>query len=182
MYNSITITVLAKIWHVLELGYKYSFLRKIIGGIGEIFKNLGKGSRVLNLFISEKKIAEESLFYSIYCRFIDSMYIVIKKLREVIEKRRKNSLLDRTIVKLFENNFQVVNTFLVFLLSFSFTIIIINIVKGIFFDNILIISIIIALLSLIGLSLNLDYKEIINNSGIYKFLKEIFSIDEGGNK
>ena len=103
-------------------------------------------------------------------------------MREVIEKRRKNSLLDRTIVKLFENNFQVVNTFLVFLLSFSFTIIIINIVKGIFFDNILIISIIIALLSVIGLSLNLDYKEILNNSGIYKFLKEIFSIDEGGNK
>ena len=49
MYSSVTITVLAKIWSAIQLGYEHSLFKKIMSTIGKGFKYISKGLSLIHI-------------------------------------------------------------------------------------------------------------------------------------
>jgi hypothetical protein len=182
MYNSVTVAILSRIWYCLEKSYKYSFLKVIIGGICNSFRFLAKGSAVVKFFASNRKMVEESFVYKIYSRLIDFIGKIIDALRLLINKGKKGSIIDWSVSKLFKDQTEILNTACSFMLVFALSIIIVNLARGRFSGRSYIVSFAIIVLSLIGLSTKNNFNEVLENSVMVRFIKGIFSVDEGGNQ
>lgn len=182
MHNSISITILVKVYGGLKRGYEFSLLKKILIVIGNGFRYVGRGSWFVNFFTSDTSLAEESFFYKLYCKFIDFIYRIIENLRRIVKQMKKTSIIDNIILKLFKDRRETQDTFNTFFLFFSSTIIFINIIKGKILVKANIISIFIILLSLTGIGIKNKHENVIEGSLIFMFIKSVFSIDEGGKK
>lgn len=185
MYNSVTVTVLAKIWYFLVLGYEHSIFKKIMNSIGRGFKYVGRGSKVVELFTSNGKKVKETYFYHIYCKFIDGIYHILKWLNVKLKKWRDFSFIDKSAVSNFRDEDSIQHSFAIFLLFFGITIFIFNAIRGKFLGNSFRISILIILIALLGIKYDGGYLKLIQNSNTYKFFRSIFTVDkahEGGEK
>lgn len=182
MYNSVTVTVLAKIWSGIKRGYEYSIFKKIMNILGRGLKYVGKGSCFINFFTSNRKMVEESLFHAIYCKCMDGIHKILESLNKLIYKGRTGSLIDISTTSVFKDEDSIQSALSIFFLFFGLTVFILNAIRGKFFGNSFRISILIILLGLIGLKFDGGYMAIIRNSNTYKFVNSIFTIDEGGEK
>lgn len=182
MYSSITVTVLAKIWSAIQLGYEHSFFKKIMDAISKGFEYISKGSKFLRLFSSNRKMAGETLFYKIYCKFIDLIYKIIEAIRKLINKVKDGSILDSSATVLFRDEIEIQNTFAVFSLFFGLTVFIFNAVRGKFLGKSFYVSIFVILIGIFGLKREGGYKMLLEESKSFKFLKSIFTMDKGGER
>lgn len=182
MYNSVTVTILSRIWYCLEEGYKYSFLKVIIDGICNGFSFLAKGSVVVKFFTSNRKMMEESFIYKIYSRLIDFIEKILDAMRLLINKGEKGSIIDWSVSKLFKDQTEILNTACSFMLVFALSIIIANLTRGRFSGRSYVVSFAIIVLSLIGLNIKNNFNEVLENSAMFRFIKGIFSVDEGGDQ
>lgn len=178
MYSSIVVKVLVKIWHVLSVGYEYSFLHRIIKPIKESLINFGKGSKVMKVFTSNRRLLEESFLYSTYAKFIDIINRFLASIRRSIQKNGSNSIIYTTVNKLFRTKNDMLNTFFAFFLAFGIGIILNNIFRGYNSGRSYIVSLILIIFSSLGLTEGLDLEEILNGSIVIRFIKSIFTIDE----
>lgn len=185
MYNSITVTVLARIWEALKISYSYSFLKYILINIGKGFKFIGKDAAIVKLFSSDRKLVDESLFYSIYLKFMNCLRKGFLGLNSLVSKHRKGSFIDKAVGRLFKDDVETQNTTCVFMFFFGMSILIINIfVREKFFGKSNIVSAIIILFSILGMNFKNNYKMILNGSCVFRFVRGIFLPDpnEGGTK
>lgn len=180
--NSIAISILVKAWAELKKSYKYSLFRKVLNRIGEGFNHLSKGSLFISLFTSNSELIEKSLFYKIYCSFINLMFSTVENIRKIVNKAKSGSIINTTISKLFEDKKQIYISFYVFFLFLGLTTLLINFSKGLVFTREALIAIAIVLISLMGLSIKDIYEEVLRKSIIFKAIKSIFTIDEEGDK
>lgn len=178
--NSIIISISIRIWTKLKIAYKYSLFKRVINKIGEVFKYLSKGSLFINFFTSNRELINKSIFYKIYCKFIDLMYSTIEKMRKVVNKGKEGSIIYRTFSKLFKNRKQIHISFHIFFLFFGFTILLINLGKKFVFTKEVLISLLVIFISLIGLSIRNIYEKVLQGSIILQGLKSTFTIDEEG--
>lgn len=182
MYSSVTVTVLAKIWSAIQLGYEHSLFKKIMSTIGKGFKYISKGSNFLRLFSSNRKMAGETLFYKIYCKFIDLIYKLVEAIRKLINKGKGGSVLDSSATVLFRDKIEIQNTFAVFSLFFGLTVFIFNAVRGKFLGKSFYVSIFVLLIGIFGLKYEGGYKMLLEESNSFKFLKSLFTTDKGGER
>ena len=180
MYDSLTLTVLSNIYNGIKRGYEYSLFKKVLIKISKVFKYLSRGSWFVRFFTSDRKILEESLFYKLYCKFLDNVYKFIKYFNKAANRWKENSIIYIIISRLFKDKRKTQDTFHIFLMFFGLTLLFLNIFKGQILTKTNILSIFIVLISLLGIKNG--YEEGIKESLILKFIKGFVSIDEGGRK
>lgn len=179
MYNSIVVQFLVNVWQVLEKGYKYSLLKMFNDKLIKGFKFLSKGSLTISLFTSSRSLLEESLLYRIYCWILDIITRSFRELRKGIKKVNHGSLIYTTVYNLFYDEVQLQGTFYIFFMAFGTGLIGNNLVRGYYSGRSYLISIALIFISLMGMKIKDDYKSILEESHIFKFVKSIFTIDEG---
>ena len=179
MYNSIIVRFLVNAWSLTANSYNNSLLKKINDRLIRGIKHLSKGSLTISLFISDRSLIKESLLYKLYTIIINLANKVINGLREGIENTSHGSVIYTTIYNLFRDEVQLQNTFYIFIMAFGVGIIGNNLIRGYYHGRSYLISIVLITISLIGLNIKEDYKNILEGSHIFKLVKSIFTIDEG---
>lgn len=182
MYNSIIVGFLVKIWDLFVLGYEDSLVKKIVDGIKAFISFLFKGSIVKGIFTGDKRIILESKFYKVYSWILEKIDMVLNRLNKYIKKIGNNSIVYNNMFNLFKNEIEIIRTISIFFLFFGIGVIINNIRIGAFAGRSYIISIILILGSLIIINIGNNLNDILNSSCCYNFIKDLFSIDEGGDQ
>lgn len=178
MYNSIIVRSLTRIWNALAVGYKYSLLNRLVGYILKGIAFLSKGSCIVRLFTSNRSLLEESLFYVIYCNSIDLINRLIKSIKDWVGKYSSSSFVYNTIYKLFSTEKNMMQTFFVFFMTFGLGIIVNNVLRGYYSGRSYVISIILIIVSLVGLIEDVDIKGVFKGSYVFRLVESIFTIDE----
>lgn len=181
MYNSLFVSLIVKIYRFIVCQYDKSLLKKIINFFGEKLSYLSNGSRFKNIFKSQDYLIEKSLIYSLYSKFMKSLNKTIDKLRALIKRISRSSLVYKSIKSLFKTKTEVLRTFFVFTLSFGLGLLINNIIRGHYSGRSYLVAIIAIVASIIGISLRENYKQILKESWFYRFIYSVFSIEEGTN-
>lgn len=180
MYNSIIISVLAKIWILIICGYKESILKKAVDQIQKIIKFLFNGSFVLGFFTSSRSLIRESFVFHLISKTVDFISLMFKYINRYINKIKQSSVIYLNCKRLFYNEIEILRSFFVFLFFFGIGIILNNIIRGYFSGRSYIIAAAFTISSLVGLALKENYKVVLNSSWTYRFVESIFTIDEGG--
>lgn len=178
MYNSITVRILMKMWNALAIGYKHSLLNRFVSYMIRNISTLSRGSYIARLFISNRSLLEESLFYIIYSNSVDFINRFIKSIRDWVGKYNSKSIAYNTFYKLFATEKNMMQTFCVFFIAFGTGIIINNVLRGYYSGRSYFISIILIIVSLIGLVEDIDIRGIFKESYAFRFVESIFTIDE----
>jgi len=181
MYNSFVIRNLAKLWDFLTINYEGSLVKRFVDGIKRIVELLFKGSIIKEIFKSEDSIIEKSIFYRIYSFKVDLISKVLKYSNQYIKKISENSGVSKNVRSLFKSDMEIIRTMMVFFLFFGVGVIGINFTKGYFLAISTIMSICLVVFILVNLGGIENYGNVLNNSFIIKFIKGIFTVDEGGN-
>ncbi|MBU5438503.1 hypothetical protein KQI42_10810 [Tissierella sp. MSJ-40] len=180
MYNSVVVSIFVKLWRIMVLGYNHSIIKRVVDFISGGIKHLSKGSNVVSFFTSNKRITEESVFYKIYASIIKTVNNGFKKVNNYIKSIGDNSLIYRNVYKLFSKDVEAIRTSCVFIFSFGIGLLINNLVRGFYAGKSYIVAFFLIIVSIIGLTLKENYKEVLSNSWLFKFIESIFTIDEGG--
>ena len=179
MYNSLFVSLIVKIYRSIIYQYDKSLLKKAIDSFNRGLSYLSKGSRFKSIFISEDSLIEKGFIYSLYNKFMMILNRAIDKIRGYIKKNGEHSLVYKNIESLFGTKTEVLRTFFVFMLSFGLGLLINNIIRGYYSGRSYLVAIIAIIASIIGISLRENYKMIVKNSLVYRFVYSIFSIEEG---
>ena len=169
MYNSLVVRFLVKIWNIFIWGYNNSFLKKI----GDVIKKA-----ITYLFFGS--VIEMSLFYKLYVKIVDTINKLIKHINKYTKRIGNNSIMYKSLSKLFKDNSEVTNTIFSFIMFFGIGIILNNVFRGLWSGRSYIIAILLILISLIVINLKDRYSEILKGSFVFGFVMSLFAIDEGG--
>jgi len=180
MYNSIVISNIVKLWLLILYGYKRSILKKTVDGIKKIIVFLFKGSFVIEFFTSRKSLIEKSIIFHLISKTTDFINIVFKHINGYVKKKSKSSIIYFNLKKIFSTKVDILRSFFIFIFFFGIGLVGNNMIRGFYSGRSYIIAAIFIIISLIGLALKENYKEILENSWIYRFVESIFTIDEGG--
>ena len=180
MYNSIIISVFAKIWILIIFGYKESILKKVVDQIQKVMIFLFNGSVVIGFLTSSRSLIQESFVFYLISRATDLINLLFKHINSYIKKNKQSSIIYLNAKKLFYNDIEILRSFFVFIFFFGIGIVINNIIRGFYSGKSYIVAAVLTVGSLIGLALKENYKRILDSSWTYKFVESIFTIDEGG--
>jgi len=178
MYNSIIVRSLMSIWNALAIGYKHSLLNRLVVFLLGNISNLRKGSYVIRFFTSNRSLWEESLFYAIFCSLIDLINRLINSIRNWVERYNSGSFVYNTVSRLFGTERNMIQTFSLFFMAFGLGIVVNNILRGYYSGRSYIISLILIILSVIGLTQDIDVRDILKGSYAFRLIESIFTIDE----
>lgn len=180
MYNSILVGFLVKIWDVFVLGYEDSLVKKIVDGLKNFVSILFRGSIVKNIFVEEQGIIPNSGFYKIYAWILRKNNEFWKYLNNQMKRIGNSSVVYRTTHSLFRDEIEIIRTISLFFLFFGIGLIINNLRIGALSGKSYIVAIILSIGALISINMGNNIHEILNSSYCYNFIKDLFSIDEGG--
>ncbi len=180
MYNSLVVRFLVKIWNSFVSAYDTSLIKKIAHSIKGAINYLFFGSVTKDLFTSEKSIIEMSTFYKVYVKVTDTISKWLKGINKYIKRIGNNSIIYKSVNRLFKDNAGVMNTLFVFILFFGIGILGNNVLRGLWSGRSYIVAFGLILISLIGIILKDRYSAILKSSFVYKFILSFFTIDEGG--
>lgn len=180
MYNSLVVRFLVRIWDSFIFGYDNSFIKKIADMIKKTVTYLFFGSVIKDIFVSDKSIIEISLFYKIYVKIVDTINKLIRSINNYTKKIGNNSIMYKSLSKLFKDNSEVANTIFNFILFFGVGIIINNVLRGLWSGKSYIVAVALIIMSIIGILLKNKYSEILKGSFAFRFVIGLFAIDEGG--
>lgn len=180
MYNSLLVSMFAKIWFGILHGYESSFIKKIVDLIKRIISYLVNGSILVNVFTNNQSLIEKSIFYKAFAKTMDLITLIFSNINKYINKIGQHSLIYKSISSLFSSEIELIRSFSMFIFFFGIGIIGNNITRGLFSGRSYIIAMILIIGALIGLFIKEDYKEILASSLFYRFVAGIFIIDEGG--
>lgn len=179
VYNSYFIGALVKVWNALERGYEYSILKRINYSLRGGFERLSSGSRIVNLFISNRSLIEESLLYGLYANMIDGINRGLDSMRDIMKNICKGSIVYNTIYNLFKDEYSVQRTTSLFFLVLGIGIIGVNLLKGLNQYKFYMFPILLLGISILNIGLGVSYRGILEGSHVFSFIKGIFIIDEG---
>lgn len=180
MYNSLVVRYLVKIWNAIIFGYNNSLIKKIADWIKKSIAYLFFGSITKDIFVSDKSIIEMSLFYKIYVKIVDTISKLLKSINDYIKSIGNNSIMYKSLSKLFKDNDQVANTIFSFIFFFGIGIVLNNVLRGLWSGRSYIVALALIIVSIIGIMLKDRYSEILKGSFVFRFVMSLFTIDEGG--
>ncbi len=178
MYNSIFVSLVVRFWEFINREYKRSFLKKIVDSFSRAWEYLSNGSRFKSIFTSRDYLIEKSFIYKGYASFIDFVNRVLNRVRSYIEKNSDSSIIYKNVRSLFSTKVELFRTFFVFTLSFGLGLAVNNIIRGYYAGRSYLAIAVLVFLSLVGISLKENYKDIFKNSIVWRIIYSIFSIEE----
>lgn len=182
MYNSIVVGGLVKFWNFLYSSYEESLLKKIIDKPKSLFSYLFRYSILGKLLTSKDSLILKTVFYKIYSKIVKSTDKLFTKINKFFINVAGDGIGYKNIKSLFKDNGESMKTVSLFIISLLTGMIFI----GVFVSNInsgeVYIMSIIALLLMGFLSLRLfdNYKDVLKESLMWRFVSSLFTIDEGG--
>ena len=180
MYNSFIVRLFVGAGNVFSLAYQDSFLKSIVNVFKRCISYLTNGSVTINLFIKSYKVIENSATYRLFTKALNFISRIFKSLKGWFKSFGQGSIAYNSIKKLFRTNIAVIISISVFILTLAIGIIISNLTRGLFSGRSYIGSIILILASVIVISRGERLKDLLEGSFVYRFIRDIFVIDEGG--
>lgn len=180
MYNSFIVRIFVGAGNVFSLAYQDSLFKNIVNVFKRCISYLTNGSLVVNLFIKKYKVIENSGSYRLFSIVLEFLSRIFKSLNEWFKRLGKGSIVYKSMEKLFHTNLALIISISVFILVFAIGIIISNLSKGLFSGRSYVASIILILISAIAINRGEDLKDLLEGSYVYRFIRDIFIIDEGG--
>lgn len=182
MYNSYTVRVLSRFWSIINEFYKYSIIKRVIETIIHAIKSIGSGSYVIKFFTNDRSSIENSRIYDIYQKLICFIEVIFNKVRGVVVKYKEGSLISSICTSIFDSTSRTIGTISLFVISFSIINIIIDILNNniVTYGNIALLAI--TIFSIITYIYRDNIKDVILSSFIIRLIKDIFTIDDGGDQ
>lgn len=182
MYNSIVVGGLVNLWNLFYNSYEESFLKKIIDKPKNVFSYLFKNSILGKLLTSKDSLILKSLFYKMYSKIVEFADKLFGKLNSFFTNVSREGLIYANIKSLFKDNGKSMKTISLFIVSLLTGIILIGIsVSSINAREVYIMSVVV--LILMGFSsINFldNYKDVLKESLMWRFVSSLFTIDKGG--
>ncbi len=182
MYNSYTVSVLNRLWRTINSFYKYSTIRKINDSIIRTFKKMLNGSLIANFMTNDESLIESSAFYKIYGKLISFIESLFNRLRTLAKQYKQGSILNRIGESIFESHVTTISTISLFIIAFSLVNIGIDAVNGNIKTHGNALLFIITVIFILVFTNRESVKEAVDNSLFIKLLKNIFTIDNGGDQ
>jgi len=182
MYNSYIVSVLNRIWLTINSFYKYSTVKKINDAIIRASEKILSGSLIANFITNDESLIESSAFYKMYGKLISFIESLFNRLRTLIKQYKQGSILNRIGYSIFESHVTTISTISLFIIAFSLVNTGINALNGNIntYDNVL--FFIITVIFILVFANRESVKEAVDNSLFIKLLKNIFTIDNGGDQ
>lgn len=179
MYNSFFINLSVKSWNYLQKVYRYSILHRISSFFIEGFKKLSRGSKVVELFISDRNLIEESFLFGLYGNLIEGINTRFNSINNYMKNIRGASLACNTICKLFSNGIRLKTTVSLFSIILGIGIIVANLIQGLASYKLYLPPLGLIIFTLLLMLPAIGYKEILEGSYVFNLIKDIFLLDEG---
>lgn len=182
MYNSFILRLFAGAYDSFALAYRKSILKSMVDNIKRCFLYLTHGSMFISIFTEDSKVIESGIFYNVFSKIIGFGNQILESLNKIFKRNSRESITFNIISKLFSSNTSLIRSISVFTLFFGVGIIFNNVKNGAFSGRSYIISLAIIIVNIISLSVGEDIENLCNNSFVYRFIKDLFIIDEGGDQ
>lgn len=182
MYNSLIVRTFVGAYDAFTLAYEESILKIIVDAFKKCILYLTEGSVFISIFNKDLNLIEESIFYRLFSRVLDLISKTFKKLNSLLKKIGEESVIYNNFNKLFGGNAALVRSLAVFVLFFAIGIVFNNLIRGFFSGRSYIVSLFLIIGTMIVIALGEDLEELLNNSFVYRFIKDLFIIDQGGDQ
>ncbi len=182
MYNSYTVRILTRFWNKVIYYYNYSFIKAVFSRLGNSISMASSGSVIKRIFTNKASLIEKSLIYRFYTAVINFIEKISDNVRSSFNRLKEGSILCRVVYDLTNGKEKLITTLSVSIIGFGLAIIATRVFRGniISYTNIAALTLIIIAIFCIALSNKSE--NIIDNSYIVKLVKDIFTIDDGGDK
>lgn len=184
MYNSFIVGGLVNLWNIFLNSYDKSLLKKIIDKPKNLFSSLYEYSNTKSILTSKDSLILKSVFYKIFSNIVGFVDKLFGRIHKFFIDKSDGSLVYKSISSLFKTEGELIKTIYLFILS----LLVGMILNGVFIfdvDSRKIYTMSVITLILIGISgfkIWNNYKEILDSSLIWRFIRSLFKIDEGGER
>lgn len=180
MYNSFIIRIFVGAFDAFTLAYEGSILKRIVDAFKRCILYLTNGSIFISIFTKSFNFIEKSVFYKLYSKIMDFGTNILKKLNNLIRKIGEESIVYNSFSKLFGTNIALVRSLAVFVLFFAIGIILNNLTKGAFSGRSYVVSFVLIIGTTMVIALGDGLEKLLDNSFAYRFIIDLFTIDEEG--
>lgn len=182
MYNSFIVRIFVGAGNAFTLAYKESILKRLVDAFNRCISYLTNGSIVISIFSKSFDFIEKSICYRLFSNVLDFVTNIFKKLNNLTKKIGEESIVYNSFSKLFGNNTALIRSLTVFVLIFAVGIVANNLIRGAFSGRSYIVSLGLIFVTVIVIAIGDGLEKLLNNSFIYRFIKDLFIIDEGGDQ
>ncbi len=182
MYNSYTVNLLSRLWRTINSYYSYSFIKKVSDITILGLKAMLSGSHIVRFITNEKSLIEKSIFYNLYRKLISISESLFNKLRELIKQYKEGSFLCKLGSSVFESDSTTIEVISLFIIAFSAFNILIDTLNNSIKTRGNAVLFIAIVMSIIIYKYKNNIKGAIEQSLFIKLLKDIFTIDDGGDQ
>ena len=180
MYNSFIVRIFVGAYDAFTLAYEESILKRIVNAFNKCILYLTNGSILISIFTKSFNFIEKSLFYRLISRVLDFGTNLFKKLNKFIKRIGEESIVYNSFSKLFGTNIALVRSVAVFVLFFAIGIIPNNLIRGAFSGRSYIVSFVLIIGTAMVIALGEGLEKLLSNSFVYRFIMDLFTIDEEG--
>lgn len=182
MYNSYTVKILVGIWSQISHYYNYSVLKSILCKLTNKISLASSGSAVKRFITNKTSLIEESQVYRLYVFLLTIVEKLSNITRGLLHRFKAGSVVADTVSELTKGKVQIASTISIFALGFASTIIISRVLRGNIISKTNIISLALIAIAVVIINLGERLYEIIENSFVVNTIKDIFTIDDGGDQ
>ena len=180
MYNSFIVRIFVGAFDAFTLAYEGSTLKRIVDAFKKCILYLTNGSIFISIFTKSFNYIEKSLFYRLISKLLDFVTNIFKKLNNFFKRIGQESLVYNSFTKLFGTNIDLVRSLAVFVLFFAIGIVFNNLTRGAFSGKSYIVSFVLIVGTTVVIALGKNMEDLLNNSFVYRFIMDLFAIDEEG--
>lgn len=180
MYNSFIVRIFVGSGNAFSSAYNESILKRVLDIVAKCIRYLTDGSVVVNIFTKNYRFIENSFFYRLFTKMLNLFTNIFIKLNNSYKKIGVESIVSSNIKRLFGTNTALIISIATFALFFAIGVIVNNLVRGLFTGRSYIAAFGLIIVSIIVISKGEGLKDSLENSIIFRLIRDIFIIDEGG--
>lgn len=180
MYNSFIVRIFVGAGNAFTLAYEESILKRVVDAFKKCILYLTNGSIFISIFTKSFNYIEKSIFYKLFSNVLGFGTNIFKKLNNFIKRIGEESIVYNSFSKLFGTNIALVRSLAVFVLFFAIGVVLNNLIRGAFSGRSYIVSFVLIIGTTMVIALGDGLEKLLNNSFVYRFIMDLFTIDEEG--
>ncbi len=182
MYNSFIVRIFVGAGNAFTLAYKGSILKILVDAFKRCISYLTNGSVFISILTKNFVFIEKSIFYRLFSSILAFVSNIFKSINKYFKRIGQGSIVYSNTSKLFNSKIALIRSITVFVSFFAIGIVVNNLLRGAFSGRSYIISFGLIILSVIVIGLGEDLEKLLSNSFVYRFITDLFIIDEGGDQ
>lgn len=182
MYNSFIVRMFVGAGNAFTLAYKESVLKRLVDAFNRLISYLTNGSVFISMFTESFNFIEKSIFERLFSSILEFVTNVFKRINKLTKQLGEESIVYNSFSKLFGNNIALIRSLAVFVLFFATGIVANNLIRGAFSGRSYIVSFVLIIGTTVVIALGEGVEDLLNDSFIFRFIKGLFIIDEGGDQ